>query len=150
LHLYKSERDKREREEGERWVSVDEEVHVRAEREGTITGSIDGAWDRTISSTEYGMVRMMSIRSKRSTGIPWGESTSVPRTVQTPRLVAKITIGERDDSRARFRYVKHSMSSMWTWQRERAKRDGGGGRKVREIKRWGRERGPAPANAPHR
>eukprot|EP00965_Chrysotila_dentata_P062988 2086667-Pleurochrysis_carterae.AAC.2 len=27
-----------------------------------------------------------------------------------------MTMGARVDSRARFRYVKHSMSSMWTWR----------------------------------
>ena len=36
------------------------------------------------------------------------------RTGQIPRFVAKMTMGESDDSSARFRYVKHSMSSMWT------------------------------------
>ena len=45
-----------------------------------------------ISSWEYGRVLMMSNRSKRSLGIPWGEMTSVvPLTVHFPRLVAKMT-----------------------------------------------------------
>ena len=35
-------------------------------------------------------------------------------TWQMPRLVAKMTMGARLLSRARFRYVKHSMSSMCT------------------------------------
>ncbi len=43
---------------------------------------------------------MMSMRSSRSTGTPWGASTSVPRIVHTPRFVAKITIGLRLDSSA--------------------------------------------------
>mmetsp|Transcript_26387 Transcript_26387/g.78632 ORF Transcript_26387/g.78632 Transcript_26387/m.78632 type:complete len:238 (+) Transcript_26387:162-875(+) len=68
----------------------------------------------TISSTEYGMVRTMTRRSRRSTGMPWGETMSVPRMVQMPLLVAKTTIGLRVDSRALFKYVKHSMSSMCT------------------------------------
>lgn len=46
------------------------------------------------------MVRMMSMRSRRSTGTPWGDRTSVPRIVHTPRLVAKITMGLRLDSSA--------------------------------------------------
>lgn len=37
------------------------------------------------------------------------------RTSHMPRLVASTTTGARLDSRARLRYVKHSMSSMWTW-----------------------------------
>ena len=60
--------------------------------------------------------RMMSMRSSRSTGMPWGESTSVPRMVQTPLLVANITMGESDDSKARFRKVKHSMSNICTYR----------------------------------
>ena len=39
---------------------------------------------------------------------------SVPRMVQMLRCVAKMMFGLRVDSRARFRYVKHSMSCMWT------------------------------------
>ena len=35
-------------------------------------------------------------------------------TWQMPRLVAKMTMGARLDSSARFRNVKHSMSSMCT------------------------------------
>ena len=35
-------------------------------------------------------------------------------TWQMPRLVAKMTMGARLDSSARFRKVKHSMSSMCT------------------------------------
>mmetsp|Transcript_53128 Transcript_53128/g.164657 ORF Transcript_53128/g.164657 Transcript_53128/m.164657 type:complete len:201 (-) Transcript_53128:778-1380(-) len=68
----------------------------------------------TISSTEYGIVRMITSRSSKSTGMPCGETMSVPRMVQIPLFVAKMTIGLRVDSRARFRYVKHSMSSMCT------------------------------------
>jgi len=34
--------------------------------------------------------------------------------VHFPRFVAKMTIGAIVDSSARWRYVKHSMSSMWT------------------------------------
>lgn len=34
--------------------------------------------------------------------------------MQFPRLEAKMTIGEIEDSSARCRYVKHSISSMWT------------------------------------
>ena len=68
----------------------------------------------TISCSEYGMVRMIISRSSRSTGTPCGAITSVPRTVHMPRLVAKMTMGARVDSRARLRYVKHSMSSMCT------------------------------------
>ena len=48
--------------------------------------------------------------------MPCGEVMSVPRIWQMPRLVAKMTIGARLLSRARFRYVKHSMSSMCTCQ----------------------------------
>jgi len=40
---------------------------------------------------------MMSNLSKRSTGIPCGETISVPLIVQIPLLVAKITIGARVD-----------------------------------------------------
>ena len=29
-----------------------------------------------------------------------------------PRFVARITIGANDDSKARFKYVKHSISNM--------------------------------------
>ena len=36
-----------------------------------------------------------------------------------PRLVAKMTMGDRLDSRALFRKVKHSMSSMCTSSRKR-------------------------------
>ena len=42
--------------------------------------------------------------------------SSVPRMVQMPRFEAKITIGEIVLSRALLRYVKHSMSSMWTYR----------------------------------
>jgi hypothetical protein len=35
-------------------------------------------------------------------------------TVQVPRFVAKMTIGARVDSSARWRYVKHSISNMCT------------------------------------
>ena len=38
----------------------------------------------------------------------------MPRIVHTPRFVANITMGARLDSRARFKYVKHSMSNIWT------------------------------------
>lgn len=34
--------------------------------------------------------------------------------MQFPRLEAKMTMGEIEDSSARCRYVKHSISSMWT------------------------------------
>lgn len=34
--------------------------------------------------------------------------------LQRPRLVAKITIGAMEDSKALCKYVKHSMSSIWT------------------------------------
>mmetsp|Transcript_21636 Transcript_21636/g.35036 ORF Transcript_21636/g.35036 Transcript_21636/m.35036 type:complete len:228 (-) Transcript_21636:815-1498(-) len=68
----------------------------------------------TISSAVYGKVRMITRRSSRSTGTPWGAFISVPLIWQIPRLVAKMTMGARLDSNARFRYVKHSMSSMCT------------------------------------
>jgi hypothetical protein len=38
----------------------------------------------------------------------------VPRTIAFPRFVARITVGAIGDSRSALRYVKHSMSSMWT------------------------------------
>mmetsp|Transcript_3864 Transcript_3864/g.17009 ORF Transcript_3864/g.17009 Transcript_3864/m.17009 type:complete len:235 (-) Transcript_3864:962-1666(-) len=66
----------------------------------------------TISSAAYGSVRMMTRRSRRSTGTPCGADMSVPLISQMPRLVAKMTMGAREDSSARLRYVKHSMSSM--------------------------------------
>mmetsp|Transcript_13505 Transcript_13505/g.31777 ORF Transcript_13505/g.31777 Transcript_13505/m.31777 type:complete len:238 (+) Transcript_13505:124-837(+) len=68
----------------------------------------------TISSTVYGIVLMMTNRSSKSTGMPCGETMSVPRIVHIPLFVAKMTIGLKVDSKARLRYVKHSMSSMWT------------------------------------
>ena len=56
-------------------------------------------------------------RSKRSVGIPCGATISVvPRTSVLPRLVARITVGAMGDSSRELRYVKHSISSMWTWQ----------------------------------
>lgn len=43
---------------------------------------------------------MMTSLSSRSTGTPCGLLMSVPRISQMPRLVAKITMGARLDSRA--------------------------------------------------
>eukprot|EP00962_Isochrysis_galbana_P050094 scaffold21556_cov120-Isochrysis_galbana.AAC.7 len=57
----------------------------------------------TISCSAYGMVLMIIRRSSRSTGTPCGATTSVPRTVHMPRLVAKITMGASVDSSARFK-----------------------------------------------
>lgn len=55
-------------------------------------------------------------RSSRSTGTPCGDTMSVvPRTSAFPRLVARMTVGAMGDSRRALRYVKHSMSSMWTF-----------------------------------
>jgi hypothetical protein len=65
----------------------------------------------TISSCVYGSVRTMTRRSSRSTGTPCGADMSVPLISQMPRFVAKITMGASELSSARFRYVKHSMSS---------------------------------------
>ena len=45
---------------------------------------------------------MMTILSRRSTGTPCGAMISVPRIVHIPRLVAKITMGARLLSSARF------------------------------------------------
>mmetsp|Transcript_5618 Transcript_5618/g.19249 ORF Transcript_5618/g.19249 Transcript_5618/m.19249 type:complete len:238 (+) Transcript_5618:240-953(+) len=69
---------------------------------------------RTISSGVYGRVRTMTRRSSKSTGMPCGELRSVPRISQMPRFVAKMTIGASELSSARFKKVKHSMSSMCT------------------------------------
>lgn len=30
--------------------------------------------------------------------------------------MARITIGDKEDSKARFKKVKHSISSIWTWK----------------------------------
>lgn len=68
----------------------------------------------TISLTEYGRVLMIKSLSRRSTGIPWGDYISVPLIVHRPLFVANTTIGARFDSRALFKYVKHSISNMWT------------------------------------
>src|ERR1700722_4505241 len=58
---------------------------------------------------------MMRSRARRSGGMPWAATmSSVPRIVHMPRFEARMTIGEIRDSRARFRYVKHSISSMCT------------------------------------
>lgn len=51
--------------------------------------------------------------------------SSVPLMVQCPRFVAKMTIGLRVDSSARFKYVKHSKLSMWTLNRNVSKREAG-------------------------
>mmetsp|Transcript_8658 Transcript_8658/g.19688 ORF Transcript_8658/g.19688 Transcript_8658/m.19688 type:complete len:207 (+) Transcript_8658:141-761(+) len=67
-----------------------------------------------ISLGVYGRVRMITSRSRRSTGTPCGDSMSVPRIGQMPRFVANTTMGLSGDSSARFRYVKLSMSSMCT------------------------------------
>lgn len=57
---------------------------------------------------------MINNLSRRSTGIPWGETKSVPLIVHIPLFVARTTIGAKVDSRALFRKVKHSMSSICT------------------------------------
>lgn len=65
---------------------------------------------------------MIKSLGRRSGGIPCAERRPgsfasvepVPRMVVTPRLEARITMGEMLDSSARLRYVKHSMSSIWT------------------------------------
>ena len=55
-------------------------------------------------------------RSSRSTGMPWGATMSVvPRTNEFPRLVANMTVGAMGDSSRAFKYVKHSISSIWTY-----------------------------------
>lgn len=38
------------------------------------------------------------------------------RTLQIPLFVAKITIGESELSKARFKYEKHSISNICTWK----------------------------------
>lgn len=56
------------------------------------------------SSELYGWVGMIRRRARRSEGIPWAATmSSVPRMTVLPRLEARITIGEIDDSRARLR-----------------------------------------------
>jgi hypothetical protein len=40
---------------------------------------------------------------------------SVPLIVHIPLLVARMTIGAKVLSRALFKKVKHSISSMWTY-----------------------------------
>lgn len=57
-----------------------------------------------ISSGLYGWVGMMRSRARRSGGMPWAAlMSSVPRMTVFPRFEARITIGEIDDSRARFK-----------------------------------------------
>ena len=55
---------------------------------------------------------MIKYLSNKSTGIPCGDTKSVPRMVHMPQFVAKTTIGARVDSRARFKNVKHYMSNI--------------------------------------
>lgn len=67
------------------------------------------------SDALYGCVGIMSRRARRSGGTPCAPVMScVPLMTVLPRLEARMTMGEIGDSRARLRYVKHSMSSMWT------------------------------------
>jgi len=62
-------------------------------------------------------IGISAYRSSRSTGIPCADITSVvPRTSALPRLVANMTVGAIGDSNNALRYVKHSMSSMWTFR----------------------------------
>mmetsp|Transcript_35304 Transcript_35304/g.104435 ORF Transcript_35304/g.104435 Transcript_35304/m.104435 type:complete len:212 (-) Transcript_35304:441-1076(-) len=67
-----------------------------------------------ISFSEYGSVEMMSRRSSRSIGIPWGDLYCVPRIFVMPRFVATTSTGAMSFSSARLRNEKHSMSSMCT------------------------------------
>lgn len=41
--------------------------------------------------------------SNKSIGIPWGDCKSVPLIVQIPLLVANMTIGAKEDSKALFK-----------------------------------------------
>ena len=66
------------------------------------------------SSKPYYVVFIINKRSSKSTGIPWGETISVPLIVHIPLLVASTTMGANVDSRALLRKVKHSISSIWT------------------------------------
>jgi hypothetical protein len=50
--------------------------------------------------------------SNKSIGTPCGEIKSVPRIVDIPLFVANTTIGAKVDSKALFKKVKHSISSM--------------------------------------
>merc|ERR1719482_1829114 len=96
----------------------------------SVFARIDRIWK--VSSSVYGIVRMIIVRSNKSTGMPCAEEISVPRMGHIPRLVANTTMGARVDSSARLRYVKHSISNMCTWKkREHSERsaeseEGGG------------------------
>jgi hypothetical protein len=70
-------------------------------------------WVRMLCTSAWAVVW-----GRDGTGMPWGDTMSAPRTVHMPRLVAKTTMGDRGDSRARLRKVKHSRSSMCTWAGE--------------------------------
>lgn len=57
---------------------------------------------------------MIKSLSSRSTGIPCGDTISVPLIVQIPLFVAKTTMGAKVDSSALLRNVKHSISNICT------------------------------------
>lgn len=63
-------------------------------------------------SSPYVVVLIIKSLSSRSTGIPWGDTISVPLIVQIPLFVAKTTMGASVDSRALLRKVKHSISNI--------------------------------------